>query len=91
MSNENHQFVTKMSRVHSCQKRFLPAGLALATLLGDENGRSADDQPTNADLMTQLQEIKEEIQGIQQLRQKVDELTEENKQIKEDLRKVFEI
>ena len=65
--------------------------LAIAALIGDENARPEPNQPSNADLMVQLQEIKEEVQGIHQLRQQVEDLKEENKQIKEDLRTVFEI
>ena len=60
--------------------------LAIASLLGDNNA-----EPTNGDLMNQLQEIKEEIKGLRPLREEVDQLKEENRQIREELRQVFEI
>ena len=78
--------VTEINKLTSAQLK-----LAIATLIGDENGRRAPGEPTNADLMVQLQEIREEVQGIHQLRQQVEDLKEENKLIKEDLKQVFEI
>ena len=74
---------TEINRLTNAQLK-----LTIASLLGD-NERAAE--PTNGDLMNQLHEIKEEIKGLRPLRQEVDELKEENRQIKEDLRKVFEI
>ena len=62
--------------------------LAIATLLGNDRPLA---EPSNADLMNELQAIKEELQGIQNLRLQVEELREENRTIKEDLRQVFEI
>ena len=64
--------------------------LALAALIGADNNKDATG-PTNADLMRELQEIKEEITGIPQLKQEIEDLKKENHQIKEDLCRVFEI